>query len=111
MKILFRISLAFLVCSFQLASGQSIKDYGSSGTDMDSLLQIRDSIPLVQVLLNDTIKDDRRLLKKSHFETSFNYQSNDVYLGRKDSSVLPYFIPEFSYYHKSGIFVSASLYY
>ena len=111
MKILFRISLAFLVCSFQSASGQSIKDYGSSGTDMDSLLQIRDSIPLVQVLLNDTIKDDRRLLKKSHFETSFNYQSNDVYLGRKDSSVLPYFIPEFSYYHKSGIFVSASLYY
>ena len=111
MTTLFRIFLAFLVCSFQLASGQSIKDYDSSGTDMDSLLQIKDSIPVVQVLLNDTIKDDRRLLKKSHFETSFNYQSNDVYLGRKDSSVLPYFIPEFSYYHKSGIFVSASLYY
>jgi hypothetical protein len=108
---LFRFFCAFLVCSFQLANGQSIKDYGSPQTDMDSLLQIKDSFPVVKILLSDTINDDLPLLKKSHFETSFNYQSNDVYLGRKDSSVLPYFIPEFSYYHKSGIFVSASLYY
>ena len=111
MTTLFRLFFAILVCSFQLASGQSVKDYGSPETEMDSLRQIKDSIPVVKILLNDTTKDDPPLLKKSHFETSFNYQSNDVYLGRKDSSVLPYYIPEISYYHKSGIFVSASLYY
>src|SRR5450631_1054907 len=44
----------------------------------------------------------------SHFEVSMNYQSNNVYLGRKDSAVLPYFIPMLSYYHKSGIYMTAS---
>jgi hypothetical protein len=45
---------------------------------------------------------------RSYFEASLNYQSNNVYLGRKDSTALPYFIPMFSYYHKSGIYISAS---
>jgi hypothetical protein len=48
-------------------------------------------------------------VKRSHLEIGMNYQSNDVYLGRKDSARLPYFIPSISYYHKSGLFVSASL--
>ena len=111
MTTLFRIFFAFLVCSFQLVSGQSIKDTSSPATGMDSLLRMKDSVPSPQLLLIDTVKNDQPFLKKSHFETSFNYQSNDVYMGRKDSSVLPYYIPEFSYYHKSGIFISASLYY
>ena len=111
MTTLFRIFFAVLLCSFQIASGQSIKDTNSQASGMDSLWRMKDSVPSAQILLNDTISDDQPLLKKSHFETSLSYQSNDVYLGRKDSSVLPYFIPEFSYYHKSGIFISASLYY
>jgi hypothetical protein len=88
-----------LVCSYQSAGAQSLRD---------SVTQLKDS---AQTNITDTTTDDQPTVKKSHFETSLTYQSNDVYLGRKDSSVLPYFIPEFSYYHKSGIFVSASLYY
>lgn len=52
-----------------------------------------------------------KLPVKSHFEAGISYQSNDVYLGRKDSTILPYLIPEFNYYHKSGLYVSASLNY
>ena len=48
---------------------------------------------------------------KSHFEAGMDYQNNDVYLGRKDSTVLPYFIPSVGYYHKSGLYANASLNY
>jgi hypothetical protein len=47
----------------------------------------------------------------SYFEAGISYQNNDVYLGRKDSSALPYFIPVLSYYHKSGIYFSAFINY
>ena len=47
--------------------------------------------------------------KTSYAEAGINYLSNNVYLGRKDSSVLPYLVPILSYYNKSGIYVSASL--
>jgi hypothetical protein len=52
-------------------------------------------------------KSDLTEVKKSHFETGISYLNNDVYLGRKDSSVLPYFIPVLSYYDKSGLYFSA----
>jgi hypothetical protein len=48
---------------------------------------------------------------KSHFEAGISFQSNDVYLGRKDSAVLPYYIPEITFYHKSGLYATASLNY
>jgi hypothetical protein len=48
---------------------------------------------------------------KSRLEGGISYLNNDVYLGRKDSSILPYFIPALSYYHKSGLYFSASLNY
>ena len=32
-------------------------------------------------------------------------------MGRKDSTVLPYYIPAFTYYHKSGLYTTASLSY
>ena len=107
----FRILLAVFIFSCQFATGQSNKDSTGAVNSTDSLRVIKDPAQSTQILLTDTAKDYERPVKKSHFETSLNYQSNDVYLGRKDSSVLPYFIPEFSYYHKSGIFISASLYY
>ncbi|HET6990795.1 MAG TPA: hypothetical protein VFJ43_05700, partial [Bacteroidia bacterium] len=47
----------------------------------------------------------------SYFETGISYQNDDVYFGRKDSAALPYIIPVFSYYHKSGIYFSAFLNY
>ena len=107
----FRILLAVFICSFQIAAGQSTQDSLPSSIRLDSLPVLNDSAQSTQILFADTAKEDQLPVKKSHFETSLSYQSNDVYLGRKDSSVLPYFIPEFSYYHKSGIFISASLYY
>ncbi len=48
-------------------------------------------------------------MRESHFEAGISYQSNDVYLGRKDSTVLPYIIPAFSYYHLSGLYATVSL--
>ena len=47
--------------------------------------------------------------KHSHLEVGMSYQSDNVYLGRKDSSALHYYIPAISYYHKSGLFFTASL--
>ena len=46
--------------------------------------------------------------KKSYFQASIGYLSNNVYLGRKDSSVTPYITPTFGYYHKSGLFANLS---
>ena len=56
-------------------------------------------------------KDDLKEIKKTHIETGVNYQSNDVYLGRKDSTLLPYYIPFISYFHKSGLYFSVHLNY
>jgi hypothetical protein len=39
---------------------------------------------------------------KSHFQLNLTYVSNDVYLGRADSTVLPLLTPEISYLFKSG---------
>jgi hypothetical protein len=63
------------------------------------------------ILVADSSMSQMRLPVKSHFEAGMSFQSNDVYLGRKDSIVLPYYIPEFSYYHKSGLYATASLNY
>jgi hypothetical protein len=49
--------------------------------------------------------------RHTHFGVGMTYQSNDVYLGRKDSSALPYYIPSLSYFHKSGLFATASVSY
>src|SRR4030095_4935631 len=37
----------------------------------------------------------------SHFQFNVTYESNDVYLGRKDSTVLPLVTPQISYIFKS----------
>ncbi len=49
--------------------------------------------------------------EKSHFQVGVNYLTNNVYLGRKDSTSLPYITPSFGYYHKSGFHISGSLSY
>ncbi|MBS1605346.1 MAG: hypothetical protein JST42_21960 [Bacteroidetes bacterium] len=45
---------------------------------------------------------------RSYLEIAVNYQSDNVYLGRKDTVRLPYVIPTFTYNHRSGIYLSAS---
>ncbi len=47
----------------------------------------------------------------SYWEASVDYLSNAVYNGRKDSAVLPYITPMIGYYHKSGLYFSASVAY
>jgi len=44
----------------------------------------------------------------SYFEIAVNYQSDNVYLGRKDTVRLPYIIPTITYNHRSGLYLSAS---
>jgi hypothetical protein len=61
------------------------------------------------VILTDSSAAEKP--KTSHLEMGMSYQSNDVYLGRKDSSLLPYYIPELTYFHKSGLYATASLNY
>jgi hypothetical protein len=48
---------------------------------------------------------------KTHLDAEFKYLSDQVYMGRRDSTVLPYYIPTLSYFHKSGLYASASLNY
>ena len=57
----------------------------------------------------DSLPVKKHMVKRSHPEIGMTYQSNDVYLGRRDSARLPYFIPAVSYYHKSGLFATASV--
>ncbi|MFZ5976976.1 MULTISPECIES: hypothetical protein [Hydrotalea] len=47
----------------------------------------------------------------SYWKASVDYLSNAVYNGRKDSAVLPYITPIIGYYHKSGLYFSASVAY
>jgi len=54
------------------------------------------------------VQDSSKDVKRSYFKASISYQSDNVYLGRKDTSALPYFIPMMTYYHKSGLYFSAS---
>ena len=41
---------------------------------------------------------------KSYFSSGTNYQTDNVYLGRKDSATIPYLSPRLGYYYKSGLF-------
>ncbi|MDP4151146.1 MAG: hypothetical protein Q8927_16695 [Bacteroidota bacterium] len=46
--------------------------------------------------------------KKSYWQASLNYMSDNVYLGRKDSVKIPYLVPGIGYYHSSGLFADLS---
>ncbi|HMH34336.1 MAG TPA: hypothetical protein VK543_14960 [Puia sp.] len=56
-------------------------------------------------------KKDSIAQKKSHWIVGTSYQSNDVYLGRKDSVSVPYFTPSIGYHDKSGLFLTGSFSY
>jgi hypothetical protein len=77
----------------------------------DTLVVKSDSSLPAVILIPDTAAKESLPMPESHFEAGISYQSNDVYLGRKDSTVLPYIIPAFSYYHLSGLYATVSLNY
>ena len=68
----------------------------------------RDSTHIMLVAVNNPKNQDA---EKTHLDAEFKYLSNQVYLGRRDSAALPYYIPTISYFHKSGLYASASLNY
>ena len=45
----------------------------------------------------------------SFFKGSVSYESNSVTYGRQDSVIMPYLTPSLGYYHKSGLYLDASL--
>lgn len=70
------------------------------------------------LLKKDTLKkavaapaSDSTAPTPSHLQLNVVYESNDVYLGRKDSSVLPLVTPEISYIFKNGFEIDLSLAY
>jgi hypothetical protein len=54
------------------------------------------------------VKNDITASKKSHWDMSLAYLSDNVYLGRRDSTQTPYVTPTIAYYNKSGFFISGS---
>ena len=46
--------------------------------------------------------------KTSYGQIGIKYLSNNVYLGRKDSTVVPYITPSLSYYNKAGFYITGS---
>jgi hypothetical protein len=96
MKNTFLISLMTLILAahFQPLNAQSIRDSSHSK-----------SIPGVQIY-SDSLSVIPVKKTKSHLEAGISYLNNDVYLGRKDSSVLPYYIPVLTFHHKSGLYFS-----
>lgn len=93
-----------------LALGILFSFTGRAQTTADSVTLQTDSLEKDNVVIStDSLETPKP--KTSHLEVGMSYQSNDVYLGRKDSSVLPYYIPELTYFHKSGLYATASLNY
>ena len=104
MKIALQIVLMVFACLiiFQPLSAQNIHD-SNKGKPVPAVIIRKDSIIVAQ--------DDLKEIRKSHFEGGISYLNNDVFLGRKDSSILPYYIPVLSYYDKSGFYFTASMNY
>ena len=95
-----------------LAMGSSIaraQDNIAQRHAQDSIGHVQDSI--TQLHARDSTDPVRKKIRHSHLEVGMSYQSNNVYLGRKDSPALHYYIPAVSYYHKSGLFFTTSLNY
>lgn len=120
--------LIAFICLTGSAYAQSEPDTATSKSDTltnkaDSLQKDSDADTLQTGSISDSLQKDSLIVvpdsslhhrippKISQLEAGMSYQSNDVYLGRKDSSVLPYYIPELTYYHKSGLYATVSLNY
>jgi hypothetical protein len=93
----------------------------------DNEAELDDSLT-IQVLNTKTFLDDTAIFKKgimqrisrtvhtsapapshSHLELNLSYQSDDVYNGRKNSTVIPLITPRVSYIFKNGLQFDASV--
>jgi hypothetical protein len=60
---------------------------------------------------DDKTKPDDKSDATSSFKFGISYLSNNVYMGRTDTTTTPVIIPEAKYTFKNGIYFSGSLYY
>ena len=60
---------------------------------------------------HDPVDQDDPYETRSYFMFGLNYVSNNVYLGRKDSMVIPYMSPYIGYHLKSGLYAKLLLSY
>jgi len=106
MKPIYTVLLPFMVLALFETPLQA-QSQQSADTTRDS---IRDASAKADTVAKDASdKDDSatKAPKHSHFEIGVTYQNNSVYLGRKDSSTLPYITPSITYNHKSGLYFTA----
>lgn len=89
---------------------KSVLQDSSHATPADKSSYLKDT----SLLKKDTLKkvvvaSDSTPPAKSHFQLNVTYETNDVYLGRADSTVLPLLTPEISYLFKSGFEIDLSV--
>ena len=84
--------------SFSAIRSQTMKDSIPNPINKD-LIKVSDSLILVV---------ESAPPKRSYLQLGFNYISNNVNLGRSDSSSINYYSPTIGYYHKSGLYVQAT---
>ncbi|HLX90777.1 MAG TPA: hypothetical protein VKR32_03795 [Puia sp.] len=78
-----------------------------NGYSQDSLLS-KSQQDSIKREMDSTFDDAGFFRANSYWLASLNYMSNNIYLGRKDSVASPYLTATVGYYHKTGLFVSAS---
>ncbi|MEK6477861.1 hypothetical protein WJR50_10015 [Catalinimonas sp. 4WD22] len=69
------------------------------------------SFPLSAQIEPDKIIDSTSTKGVSYAILSIRYVSDAVFMGRKDSVAAPYLIPQLSYFHRTGLYVSGSFSY
>ena len=63
------------------------------------------------VVATDDEGEDDPYDSVSYFMVGFNYLSDNVYLGRKDTFAIPYYTPYVGYHYKNGLFVKGMVSY
>jgi len=74
-------------------------------------LYAQDKADSAQTVKEDSILLEKEKPQKSYFQVGLSYLNDNVYSGRKDSVRIPYLTPSLGFYHKSGLYLSASFSY
>jgi len=81
-----------------------------SGTILFALLLLSLTVQ-AQSNINGSEDDDDPYSSEPYFMSAINYLSNNVYLGRKDTTTIPYYSPYIGYHFKSGIYAKGMVSY
>jgi len=101
------LTLIFILgCLFHYSSLRAQDSTADLKNQPDSLKH-SDTVDII-ARMDSLLAGFKKGFRKSYFKASLGYLSNNVYLGRKDSTAIPYIIPGLSYYHRSGLYAAAS---